>query len=489
MKKYLKSYKFWLVILAVIAVLGSLYLYHMANRYKVLDRAVFNDFADRVASVSESGSFASQKQLSSFITDWADENALEYKVDSAGNIIFDTPAIERKKNVTPTVIIVGINYLTAHENAELLASAASIAATELNSGRKTVIFANNEMETNYGFKKLSDKYIGKKSKVIYLDYGPRAYASVNSYAESVSEIIIPSDTEKNDHDSAIKIHISGINTSAVGPEIADQPSPIYEMGVLLTRLKSRSVDFRIADFDVVSHENMYPVSMDITIALNSYALSSYTRYVDQRIRDFERKYSNNNPEFKYTYEIIENEEEIPATCYNAQTGDLVARLLYTINSGVYKFTENDPVPESRDIGDIYGINCMMDLEKGSKSIVLTLQSQAYDDTFLNRIVMDNHAAAELNECSFEETLHVDAFMNEESSLLRTLRNTYGKVYGSSDGSGLSIRFDERFTPCSYLLSKNTNADIVHLRLSSRSAAKLTNTMMCYIKSKGNTFTL
>lgn len=489
MNKYLKSFKFWLLILAVTAVLGSLYLYHMANRYKVLDRAVFNDFADKLTAVSESDSFSSQEQLSSFITDWADQNSLDYKIDSAGNIIFDTPAIERKKNVTPTVIILGINYMTAHENAELLASAASIAAADLNSGRKTVIFADNELETYSGFKGLSDKYIKNKSKVIYLDFGSKANASVNSYAESVSEIFIPAEAEENDHDSAVKIHIGGINTSAVGPEIADQPSPIYEMGVLLNRLKNRSVDFRVADFNVDSYENMYPVSMDITIALNSYALSSYTKYIDQRIRNFERKHSRHNPDFEYTYEIIENEEELPGNCYNAETGDCLARLLYTINSGVYKFTENDPVPESRNIGDVSGINCMMALEKQSDSIVLRLQSQAYDDTFLNRIVMDNRAAAELNECKFKETIHIDAFINEKSSLLRTLGNTYKKVYASSDGSELSIKYDDRFTPCSYLSSKNTNADIIHLRLSSRSAAKLTNTMMCYIKSKGNTFSL
>ena len=489
MKKYLRLYKFWLVILALIAVLGSLYLYHIANRYKVLDRAVFNDFADRVAAVSESGSFESQEQLSSLITEWADENSLDYKIDSAGNIIFNTPAIDRKKNVTPTVVILGMDYLTAHENAELLASAASIAASNLNSGRKTVIFANNELETNSGITGLSKKYIGNKSKVIYMDFGSKAYASVNSYAESSSEITIPSKIEKNNHDSAVKIHISGISTSAIGPEISGQPSPIYEMGMLLTRLKSRSVDFRVADFEVGSHENMYPVSMDITIALNSYALNSYTKYIEQRIKDFEKNYSKNNPDFEYTYEIIENEDELPSTCYNAKTGDLLARILYTINSGVYSFTENDPVPESKNIGDVSGINCMMALEKQSKSIVLKLKSQAYDDTFLNRIVMDNHASAELNECAFKETAHTEAFVNDKSSLLRTFRNTYSKIYDATDNAELAISYDDRFTSCSYITGKNQKADVIHLRLSEKSAAKLTNTLMCYIKAKGNTFSL
>lgn len=488
MKKYLRSYKFWLIIFAILAVTGSIYTYHMVNRYKVLDRAVFNDFRDRVHSVSESGGFESREQLSSFVTDWADENSLEYKLDSAGNIIFDTPAIERKKNVTPTLVIVNVNYLTAADNPDLFASAASIAAADLSSGRKTVVFANNENEADTGIKSLSKKLIGKKSKVIYMDYGSKAYVSVYSYAKSIAEIKIPAKTEKPSQDSAIKIHIGGINKSAVGPDISKQANPIAELGKLLTRLKSRSVDFRVADIEVESFENMYPVSLDVTIALNSYALPAYTKYINQQIKNFTKEHEDTNPEIEYAYEVLE-EDALPKTCYDAKTSDLMARLLYTINSGAYKFTKNDPVPDSKIIGDVSGINCMMDIEKKSEAIVLRMLSQGYDDTYLNRIVTDNHASAELNECTQNEIERIAVFNNDKNSLLRTFRNTYSKVYDASDNAELTVKDDDRFTPCSYLQDKNKNADIIHLRLSNKSAVKLTNTLMCYIKSKGNTFSL
>lgn len=489
MKKFLRSYKFWLIIFALLVVTGSVYTYHMVNRYKVLDRAVFNDFRDRIISVSESGGFESPEQLSTFITDWANEKGIECKTDKAGNIIFDKAAIERKKNVTPTLIIVNMNYQTAADNSELLASAASIASADLNSGRKTVVFANNNNETDSGIKSLSKKIIGNKSKVIYMDFGSKAYVSVYSYAKSLSEIRIPSKTEKNTMDSAIKIHIGGINTAVVSPEADKQPDPISELGELLTRLKSRSIEFRVADFDLSSYENMYPDSIDVTIALNSYSLPTYTKYIDHRIKSFKNDYDNNSPDLEYTYEIIDTSEDIPKNCYDAHTSDLMARLLYTVNSGVYRFTENDPIPEGKIVNDVCGINCMMNIEKSSGGIVLKMLSQGYDETFLNRILMDNHASAELNECSFTETEHIDAFQNDKNSLIRTFRNTYSKVYDTSDNAQLAIRVDDRFTPCSYLLKKNNNADIVHLRLSSKSVVKLTNTLMCYIKSKGNTFSL
>ena len=489
MKKYLHSYKFWLIIIALLAVTGSIYTYHIVNRYKVLDRAVFNDFRNSVKSVAESGGFESREQLSSFVTDWADKNSVEYKIDSHGNIIFDKAAIERKKNVTPTVIIVNTDYLTAADKPDLLASAASIAAADLNSGRKTVIFANNDNETDYGIKSLSKKLLKSKSKVIYMDYGSKAYVSVYSYAKSSSEIKIPAKTENNSLDSAIRIHIGGINTSVVGPDISKKAGLISELGALLARLKSKSVDFRVVDFEIVSYENMYPDSLDVTIALNSYSLSSYTKYIDQRVKDFDKNYGKSNPGLEYTYEVIENEEDIPKACYDAPTSDLLARILYTVNSGDYRFTENDVIPESKKANDICGINCMMNIEKQSDNIVLSLLSQGYDDTFLNRIVMDNHASAELNECIFKEIERTEAFNNEKNSLLRTFRNTYSKVYDTSDNAELALRSDDRFTPCSYLHEKNEKADIIHLRLSDKSVVKLTNTIMCYIKSKGNTFTL
>lgn len=488
MKKYLRSYKFWLIIFAILAVTGSIYTYHMVNRYKVLDRAVFNDFKNRVHSVSESGGFESREQLSSFVTDWADEKFLEYRVDSAGNIIFDTPAIERKKNVTPTLVIVNVDYLTAADNPDLLASAASIAAADLNSGRKTVVFANNENEADSGIKSLSKKLIGKKSKVIYMDYGPKAYVSVYSYAKSVSEIRLPAKTETPVQDSAIKIHIGGINKSAVGPDISKQADLIAELGKLITRLKSRSVDFRVADIELETYENMYPVSLDVTISLNSYAIPSYTKYINQQIKSFTKDHEDNNPGIEYTYEVLE-ENALPKSCYDAKTSDLLARLLYTINSGAYKFTKNDPVPDTKNVGDICGINCMMDIEKSSDAIILKMLSQGYDDTYLNRIVTDNHASAELNDCTQEEKERIAVFNNDKNSLLRTFRNTYAKVYDASDNAELTIKEDDRFTPCSYLQGKNNNADIIHLRLSNKSAVKLTNTLMCYIKSKGNTFSL
>ena len=489
----MKGFKRLIVIIILLLLFLSVaaygYVQYRANRYKVLDRSSFNEFNTELETVVNEGGFEDQNALCKFITDWADSNKLKYVQDSHGNIIFDSPAINRKKNVSPTVVCMSLNYKTIAGKTALLSSAASVAATDLESGRKTVILFNDENNEGTGFKSISKKYIPSKSKVIYLDQGRKTYISSSSFAEEISEIKIPASMETASLDSAVKVHISGIETGELSSSADNQPDPISGLGTLLTRLKSKSVTYRIADFSVGSNGNMYPTSMDVTIMLNSYSLGSFTKYLDQRIKDWDKKYSKKHPNLEYSYEVIDNKNNLPKKCYNANTTDKLASLLYTVNVGAYKYSESDPVPEGKDIGDVNGINCLLDLTQAKDAIVLRIASQGYNDMYLNRISIDNRAIAELISCRISEVEYHEAFVNDRDALLRTFVQTYSDVNGSKESTELKIIDDNFFTPCSYLMTANSNLDVVHLQITAKSAQNLTNTLMCYIKAKGNTFSL
>ena len=65
--------------------------------------------------------------------------------------------------------------------------------------------------------------------------------------------------------------------------------------------------------------------------------------------------------------------------------------------------------------------------------------------------------------------------------------TYEKVNDSTAlDSFLEYQTDNFFTPCSYLAAKNGKADIIHVRTKASNAANITNSILCYIKAKGNT---
>ena len=487
----LLSKKFRIVLLLiVIAIAAGICIYrYRSSSTKLLDKDEYTAFRTAIDEISdsESGGFASQEDLMSFIENWADEHSLEYKTDKYGNIIFNKPAIERKKNVTPTLIAVSMNYETAAENAQVLAAAAAIAFSDVESGRRTVVFFNDEQGLAKGYKGISDKYISSKTKVIYLDRGSSTYLSTGSFQQRYTEVSIPAEREENPCDTAVKITVTGIKSGIIGPGISKQPDPAAALSSLLTRLKSRSVDCRLAELTVGDNGNMYPVSLEATITLNSYNLSSFTGYIDKRIKAWEKSYGSDSESPVFTYEVIENEEDLPQTVYSAETTDRLTGILYTIHSGSYRYTDSDAIPEGKEVGDIYGINCITDIDAGEGSIKIPVIVQGEDDSFTERLLNDNKAAAELYECSYDQTGFIEGFSNTSDKLSRTFKSTYEEVNeGSVSESALDMTTDNFFTPCSYLQKKNSKADIIHVRTKGSSASAVANTILCYIKAKGNT---
>ena len=484
-----KSFRIIIAVVAFVVLATVSYRIYNIRNTRLLDRDSFHEFETSMKAITEAedGGFKSQEDLRSFIKDWADSKTLKYKEDKYGNIIFDRAAVKRKKNVTPTLVLISTNYETASSNVSLYASAASIALSDMESGRCTVVFADDSQGLGKGYKGLSKDYLTSKSKVIYMDYGSSSYLSTSSFEQIHSSIAIPAKKDDNPCDTAIKISISGINSGIAGPGISKQADPMSELSALLTRLKSRSNEYRIADLSLGSNGDMYPVSLEVTIALNSYNLSSFTGYTDKRIKDWGKKYAKDNENASYTYEIIDDAEALPDKCYDAETCDRLASLLYTLKTGSYKYADEDPVPSGRESGDSFGYNLVTGLKSSDKSINIYLLTQALDDEFTSRITSDCKAVCELNGCKYKDISKDDAFLNERDSLSHNFSKTFERVYPSASGSkSLQTEQDNYFTPCSYLAKRNSKSDIIHLRLNSGNSADITNSVLCYIKTKGNT---
>ena len=491
MSKTLSNNKFRILLtlfILVAFVVAGISIYRSRNS-KLLDKEAYSEFKTAIEAVGESeeGGFADRQALVDMIEQWADDHSLEYKEDKHGNIIFNKPASERKKNITPTLIAVSMNYETAVDNPQVLASAAAIALSDVESGRRTVVFFNDEQGLAKGYKGISKKYISSKTKVIYLDKGSSSHISTASFQQRDSIVTIPAEHEDNPCDSAVRVKISGIRSGVVGPGINKRPDPISALSSLLTRLKSKSVDCRLAEVSIGNNGNMYPVSLDVVIVLNSYNLSSFTSYIDKRIKAWDKAYSDTYENLIYEYEVIDVEESLPETVYTAETTDKLTGVLYTINSGSYKYSENDAIPEGKEAGDVYGFNCITGLYAGDEDIKLSVITQGINDQFTDRVFNDNKAAAELYECSCEQTGFIREFTNDKDSLARTFRSTFEKV-NKNDSADVTLPYetDNYFTPCSYLAAKNEKADIIHIRMKGSHATKIANTILCYIKAKGNT---
>ena len=485
MATFIRKHRAAVIILIIIITAAVCFSLYRISRLRILDKQAYTALYTDIEHSAQDGLFDDQSDLKDYITDWADSKGLNYKTDKAGNIIFTQDAVSRKKSVPPTVVCVSYNYETAYSNARLLASAAMIAGTELASGRKTVVFVNDEQSLAKGYKKLSGKLFPAKSKVIYMDYGSSLYASASSFAECFSSIIVPGKLEKVSCDTAVRISICGITSDVVGPGITKHPDPIGQLGTLLTRLESKSTICQLADVKVGSNGNMYPVSLDAEILLNSYALSGFTKYLDKCIKEWNKEYAEEYPGMSYTYEVIEDPAALPEKAYSRATVWKLANVLYTVKTGIYKFEESDEIPEGKSVEDIYGLNCTTGLEMSDNDIHLKIMTQGYDETYIQRIISDNTAAAEISGCSITEPVHVARFNNTRDSLIRTIKSTYKKVMFLTDKNSLKTESDSYFTPCSYLAEKGKKPDVIHIRLNNVHAGDLTNTILFYIENKGN----
>lgn len=455
------------------------------SKIKLFDKSAYSSLYKNIEASADS--FKSQEDLRDFISLWADEQKLDYTIDSAQNIIFTQNAISRKKKISPTVVVINYNYENVVDNKKVLASAAMIASTKIDSGKTTVIFVNNENNDGSNYYKLSKSYFPNNAKVIYLDYGKHMYVSNKSFASAVQTVSIPSEITDVECDTAVKIKIKGLNSDCIDTSISSKVNPISLLSTVLTRLKSKSTISQIADIKVHNKGNMYADSLEATILINSYSLESFTKYLDKRIEAFNK--ACDDEKCIYTYKVLK-EKNMPIAAYSEETRDSLTTLLFTIKNGSIRFDEDSVIPEDYEIDDINSIICPTQLRVENENIYLDIYSQAVNSDYLNEAMKDNATAAKLSSCEINSTSKTTSFVNKDRKLINTLKSTYVKVsdiYGSD--FLLNLDADTYFTPMSYLKEINPGMDIVHIKENSKSAATLTNMILCYIQTKGNFLSL
>ena len=485
MKKLSRKQKTLIIILAIVILILLAFSIYRTSKIKLFDKSAYNALHKSIEASADS--FNNQKDLQKFISTWADEQGLKYTIDEAKNIIFTQKATKRKERVSPTVIVANYNYENALDNKKVLASAAMVAATKITSGKTTVILVNNKNDDGSSYYYLDKKYFPNKAKVIYLDYGKAMYASTKSFASAVQTIAVPTSKEETTCDTAIKIKIQGLNSDCVDTSINKRVNPISLLSTVLTRLKSKSTICQIANIKVNNKGKMYADSLEATILINSYSVESFTKYLDKRIEKFNKSCDDDTCE--YTYKILK-EKKIPEMAYTKETFDALTTLLFTIQNGAQRYDEESVIPDDYKLNDIHTIICPTQLRIDNGQMYLDVYSQAANSDYLNQALKDNSTAAKLSNCSVYSSSKISAFKNKKTKLLHQLQQTYFKVsdlYGTS--FSLVQDADTYATSMSYLHDINPKMEIVHIKENSKSAAVLTNMIICYIQTKGNFLSL
>lgn len=487
MKKLTHRERIFLVLAIILIILIVILSLYRMNKLALLDKADYKEMYKTLETDAEE--FNSQKDMCKYIISWAKKNNLKYKLDDNYNIIFEQKAAKTKSKVSPTVVICNYNYENAVDNRRCLASAAMIAKTKLNSGKKTVIFVNNRNNDGDAYANIDSKYFPDNAKVIYLDYGKSAYVSASSFSSADQTVSVPTEKDEITCDTAIKIHIGGVESDCIDTSITKANNPISLFSTLLIRLKSKSTICQLAEIKVGNNGKMYPTSLDATIMINSYQVDSFTGYIDKRIKAFD-KATKDNEDAYYEYEVIEDTSKYPESAYSKETFDSLTTILYALKNGVYRYDEDDVVLDGYEVGDIYGIECINQLRVEDDNIYVDVNLQANSKKNMDDMLSDNAAATKLAKCTIKTVDQIKKFDNSNTGLIPTLKTTYFKV-NTLSGTTVSLaeENDTYFTPMSYLSMINNKMDIVHIKINSKSASVLTNMLLCYIQTKGNFLSL
>lgn len=488
MSKISKRNKILVTILIIAFILLLIFSIYKHYKIKLFDSSTYKVFYRSLEVEAEN--FSCQKDMQKFITNWADDNKINYTLDENKNIIFTREASKKKAKLSPTVIIANYNYENAIDNKKLIASAATIAKSKIKKASKyTVIFVNNIKNDGSNYYNLDKTYFPSNSKVIYLDYGKLSYISTNSFNSMNQTFKVPTKTVESKCDTAIKIRIDGLNSDCIDTSISKRANPIVTFGSLLTRLKSKSTICELADIQLHNKGNMYPDELKATIMLNSYSLESFTSYLDKRIDSFEKAYKDKNENCRFTYKVIKKASKLPNTVYSKDTLNSLTTLLYTINNGTFRFEEDNVIPDGYELNDIYGIIAPNQLRVENGTIYLDVYSQAVNNKYINKIKKDNLTVSKFSKCEIINSIDYPKF-DEDNKLLRKLQSTYFKV-SDLGGSGMALTrdYDTYFTPMTYLNDINNRMSIVHIKENSMSAGVIANMILCYIQTRGNFLSL
>ena len=469
-------------IIIVLAIIASISLYKNSKN-KLLDKTSFRDFKTDIVTASEG--FTSNEDMFAYLKKWADDNKLNYEVDDSNNIIFTSDAISGKEDVSPTIIATSYDYLTTETDASSLSTAAAVASSNIDAGKYTVIFFNNDANSGIGYKNINSKYFSDDAKVIYLDYGDKGYLSDKSFANATSTIQVPYSTQSVTSDTTLKLRIGGVSPENITSTISSQPNPITAFGTVLSRMKNKHYTYQISNINVVANSNMYSSSIEVTITMDSYSVEAFTEWLNDKSQSYIDKYSDDFPDIYYEYEMVDNSTDVPTEALSDEAVDYLNTLIYTIKNGTYTFDKGE-APDGSEDGDSYAINCIDNLTEQDGILSLEVSTSALTKTYLDKVLDENATAADLVGSSATVSNKNDDWSNTDSKLAQNLAFTYQKV---NDVSFMDFiqedKTDAFFTPCSYLNAKNSNMDIVHMRLSEDTEKLYANTVLCYINDKGN----
>ncbi|MBK5253548.1 MAG: hypothetical protein JJE03_03630 [Peptostreptococcaceae bacterium] len=429
------------------------------------DQVTEVDTSTYVENLSSEFSYGcSTLRFAEYMENWSDSNGTQVKKDNYGNVIFSVAPTEGYENVADTVICCNYNPSLFSNDITTISMCQYLIENSTNHGPFKVIFINNNLNAHEGALNLSTEYFSKGARIISLDSSYKTHASINTGNQFDSGLRVNTERKsENLYNTAYKINISGIKAAILDEHVKQQPNPIKLLGELLAYFKMKSMAYQLADLTYETEGGNFPLGAEFTILINGYNKTQFINYMDSKIESFNSKYGEDFEGISYTYEEI----ELPKSVYSDDSTEEIVSLLYMITNGT-SLDSND---------DVYAISTIKGLKINESSFTLNLVS--------------NTRSMESMSNLYEEINTVTSFVNAELITEDNLRffngNVDSELLKRLNQSDIKYSDDElntydsvRFTSCTYLQSKNTDLDIVHLFVNADDSNDITGCLATYL---------
>lgn len=480
-KKHHIKHKFTIITsLIILIVIVTAVTFKLIKRFDMVNKQVYSKYEEDFKT--HINQFNSTYDILNYISDWGYKQGLNSVVDENNNVIFQRPSSAGHEKDSPTVVCVDIDYLTINNSISDISTAQYIAAAQndrnLKGGAITVIFLNDDKNLNSGAESLNAYYIPSGSNVFYLSTNKDSYSSRSSFARSVSTIDIDNEREERSCDTMLKIKIDGINSLPKGDGQDSVPSVVSQLQTILTKLRSKSTKFQVSRIVLSNNGNLKPTSLEMDLLINGYDVEEYKKWLDSRSEKFVKKNKKNNPDISYSYDVITDQSSLPTEVYSSDSIKSLSNILYTVKDGDYNVKDEKEISVENSNISRYGKKTITEINADDQSINIRIVTDAYNETYLAQIQSENSVAASIFNASFKVEKSINAFENGNASLNKMLAKAYRKVNLFTDRNiTLSEEWDESFTTCSYLASKNTALNTIHISISEKDGSNIANVLL------------
>ncbi|MDY2959753.1 MAG: hypothetical protein SOR72_03015 [Hornefia sp.] len=400
--------------------------------------------------------------IKSYLVSWGNAKGISHETDKHGNIIMKVGASKKYAKAAPTVIICPYDSMNYEALIPAISTSLYTVKNNENTGDLTVIFTEESGHDFSKLKKLSPKYFTDNTRVFTLNSGEKGIASLKSGASSTYKFIQSVTHVAPKNSKAYKIKIEGFPINQPDQLINERTNPITKLESLLVSLKTKGIDYEIADFTSGISPNLYSPSATLILTIDENKDEIFKEKMNTETAEWNEDITDKYPNAKYSFKKV----SVPERVISAQDTNKFVNFMYTTLNGVYEKDEKT--------GNIISISNISQISINDTELILTAISHALDEHKLKTIDTDVKTLCNLSDIKFMKTDAIPLWTGKKDS---KFSKAFADAYKNATEKSLKYSDSIASTKASFISQKNGKTEIINLAINKDTVLECTEAII------------